>query len=78
MPQRDANFGIGALAAAVTTPAKDTLAIYGASDCAVTANGGDYTVHGVIGVDPDGNMYVLDLCENKPPQTSGLRLSATW
>jgi predicted phage terminase large subunit-like protein len=45
----------------VTIPAKDTLAIYGASDYAVTADGGDYTVHGVIGVDPDGNMYVLDL-----------------
>jgi len=36
------------------------LRIYGASDYAVTANGGDYTVHGVIGIDPDDNMYVLD------------------
>jgi predicted phage terminase large subunit-like protein len=33
---------------------------YGASDYAVTADGGDYTVHGVIGVDPDDNIYVLD------------------
>lgn len=45
----------------VTVPAKDTLAIYGASDYAVTADGGDYTVHVVVGVDPDGHMYLLDM-----------------
>ncbi len=33
---------------------------YGASDYAVTDEGGDYTVHGVIGVDPDDNIYILD------------------
>ena len=33
---------------------------YGASDYAVTADGGDYTCHGVIGVDPDDDIYVLD------------------
>jgi predicted phage terminase large subunit-like protein len=37
-----------------------TLRTYGASDYAVTEEGGDYTVHGVIGVDPDDNIYVLD------------------
>jgi predicted phage terminase large subunit-like protein len=37
-----------------------TLALYGASDYAVTAGGGDYTVHGVIGVDAEDNIYVLD------------------
>lgn len=37
-----------------------TLRTYGASDYAVTAQGGDYTVHGVIGVDPQDNIYVLD------------------
>lgn len=42
-------------------PAIETLRIYGASDYAVTSNGGDYTVHGVIGVDPEGRMYLLDL-----------------
>jgi len=42
-------------------PAKATLAIYGASDYAVTADAGDYTVHVVVGVDPDGHMYLLDL-----------------
>lgn len=37
------------------------LRTYGASDYAVTAKGGDYTVHAVIGVDPDDNIYVLDV-----------------
>lgn len=37
------------------------LRTYGASDYAVTAKGGDYTVHAVIGVDPDDNIYVLDM-----------------
>lgn len=37
------------------------LRIYGASDYAVTADGGDYTVHLVAGVDPDDNIYVLDI-----------------
>lgn len=38
-----------------------TLRIYGASDYAVTAGGGDYTVHIVVGMDPLGRMYLLDL-----------------
>ena len=37
------------------------LRIYGASDYAVTDAGGDYTVHIVIGIDPDDNIYVLEL-----------------
>ena len=37
-----------------------TLRTYGASDYAVTSQGGDYTVHGVIGVDPSDNIYLLD------------------
>jgi hypothetical protein len=44
-----------------TMPARETLKIYGASDYAVTANGGDYTVHIVVGVDPEWRIYVLDL-----------------
>jgi hypothetical protein len=39
----------------------DALRIYGGSDYAVTADGGDFTVHVVIGLDPDGRMYVLDV-----------------
>jgi predicted phage terminase large subunit-like protein len=42
-------------------PDLKTLRVYGASDYAVTADGGDYTVHVVVGLDPDGKMYLLDL-----------------
>lgn len=42
-------------------PPRETMAIYGGSDYAVTADGGDYTVHAVVGVGHDGRMYLLDL-----------------
>src|SRR6516162_6810231 len=42
-------------------PPRETLNIYGGSDYAVTSDGGDYTVHVVIGVDPENRMYLLDL-----------------
>ncbi len=42
-------------------PDKSTLMVYGGSDYAVTADGGDYTVHAIVGVDHDGRMYLLDL-----------------
>lgn len=45
----------------LTTPDKRNLHIYGGSDYAVTADGGDFTVHVVVGVDPEGRMYLLDL-----------------
>jgi predicted phage terminase large subunit-like protein len=37
------------------------LRFYGSSDYAVTAKGGDFTVHAVAGVDPDDNLYVADI-----------------
>lgn len=37
------------------------LQMYGASDYAVTADGGDYTVHMVAGLDPNDDLYILDL-----------------
>jgi predicted phage terminase large subunit-like protein len=43
-----------------TLPPRETLRIYGGSDYAVTADGGDYTVHFVVGLDPEGRMYLLD------------------
>lgn len=43
-----------------TAPALATMRVYGASDYAVTSSGGDYTVHGVVGLDPSDNIYVLD------------------
>lgn len=36
------------------------LRMYGASDYAVTDGGGDYTEHGVFGVDQAQNVYVVD------------------
>lgn len=42
-------------------PNLETLTIYGASDYAVTDNGGDYTVHIVVGVDPNDRIFLLDL-----------------
>ena len=38
----------------------EELTYWGASDYAVTANGGDYTVHGVAGVDRLMNLYIID------------------
>jgi predicted phage terminase large subunit-like protein len=34
---------------------------YGSSDFAVTKGGGDFTVHCVIGIDPEGRMHLVDL-----------------
>jgi predicted phage terminase large subunit-like protein len=36
------------------------LRIYGASDFAVTDGGGDFTEHGVFGLDPNDDLYILD------------------
>jgi len=37
------------------------LHIYGASDYAVSGSGGDFTVHIVGGVDPNDDLYILDV-----------------
>lgn len=42
-------------------PDRSTLTVYGASDYAVTADGGDYTVHIVVGIDAEGKLWLLDL-----------------
>lgn len=44
-----------------TAPVRSTLRIYGGSDYAVTSDGGDWTCHVVIGIDPTGHMYLMDL-----------------
>ena len=36
------------------------LRMYGASDYAVTDGGGDFTEHGVVGVDGSNNIYIVD------------------
>jgi predicted phage terminase large subunit-like protein len=45
----------------VTAPDLKTLVTYGGSDFAVTSNGGDYTCHVVIGIDPEDRLWLLDL-----------------
>jgi predicted phage terminase large subunit-like protein len=42
-------------------PHSSTLRVYGGSDYAVTADGGDYTVHAVVGIDHLNNLYLLDV-----------------
>lgn len=42
-------------------PPRDSLRVYGGSDYAVTSDGGDYTVHVVVGMDADGRLWLLDL-----------------
>jgi hypothetical protein len=42
-------------------PPRDTMRVYGGSDYAVTAGGGDYTVHAVVGLDSDDRPWLLDL-----------------
>ena len=42
-------------------PPRETLTIYGASDYAVTEGAGDYSVHIIVGVDPEARIYLLDL-----------------
>jgi len=52
-------------------PPMATLRVYGGSDYATTADGGDYTVHVVVGVDPEDRIYLLHVWRE---QTS----SAVW
>lgn len=56
-------------------PTRDALRIYGASDYAVTSDGGDFTVHVVVGLDPDGRLYVLDLWRG---QTNSAEWIEAW
>jgi predicted phage terminase large subunit-like protein len=45
----------------IKTPPLETMRVYGGSDYAVTEDGGDYTVHAVVGIDPSDRMYLLDI-----------------
>jgi predicted phage terminase large subunit-like protein len=56
-------------------PAKDALRVFGGSDYAVTADGGDYTVHAVVGLDYDNKPYLLDLWRHR---TSSDAWIAAW
>jgi predicted phage terminase large subunit-like protein len=59
----------------VTAPDIKTLNIYGGSDFAVTSNGGDYTVHMVVGIDPENKPWLLDLWRG---QTASDKWIETW
>lgn len=50
------------------------LRYYGASDYAVTADGGDYTVHIVVGVDPNDDVYVIDLWRDRTDSLTWVEL----
>jgi predicted phage terminase large subunit-like protein len=58
------------------------LEYYGASDYAVTENGGDWTVHGLFGVDKSGDIYVVDWWRQRAPSNvwvdSFLSMCADW
>ena len=51
------------------------LRIFGASDYAVSADAGDYTVHLVAGVDDDDDIYLLDMWRG---QTDALEWVESW
>lgn len=46
---------------ALSPPRREDMRVYGGSDYAVTSNDGDWTVHAVIGVDPDSRLWLLDI-----------------
>lgn len=56
-------------------PDRKTLAIYGGSDYAVSADKGDYTVHAVVGIDPQDRMWLLDLWRS---QSASDRWVESW
>jgi predicted phage terminase large subunit-like protein len=60
-PEEGDYFKSGWLKSVDRLPDLATMRVYGGSDYAVTADGGDYTVHAVVGIDPGGKMYLLDL-----------------
>jgi predicted phage terminase large subunit-like protein len=49
-------------------PAREQIHVYGASDYAVSAGRGDWTVHVVVGLDTTGQLYLLD-CWRKQAST---------
>ncbi len=61
VPDGGAYFQKDWLRPTATSPLREKLNIYGASDYAVTRNGGDYTVHVVVGINSAGEMHLLDL-----------------
>lgn len=61
VPDTGGYFESAWLHSADSVPERATMRVYGGSDYAVTANGGDYTVHVVVGMDPNGRLWLLDI-----------------
>ena len=59
-------------------PARDQMNIFGASDYAVSAGKGDFTVHVIVGLDQDGTLYLLDFIARKPTPRRRWMHSSTW
>lgn len=51
------------------------LKIYGASDFAVTDKGGDFTEHGVVGMDSDGNLWFIDWLSGQTEVDDGVEMA---
>ena len=79
--EADAFFRPDMLKRYVSAPPREQLNIYCASDFA-TGRGDDYTVHGVVGVDADDNIYVLDVWRSKSTSdvwiAKALDIAAEW
>jgi predicted phage terminase large subunit-like protein len=60
-PEEGDYFKSGWIVPVQSLPPLSEMRVYGGSDYAVTSGGGDYTVHAVVGLDADENMYLLDI-----------------
>lgn len=54
----------------------DSLRIYGASDYAMTSGSGDFTVHGIGGVDANDDLYLLDWFRKQVNTLNGVEVWA--
>ena len=59
-------------------PPRETLRIYGASDMRRDRERGDFTVHIVVGVDPEWRIYVLDLWRAQSSSADWVERSVIW
>lgn len=75
VPETGGYFDAAWLRPVPTLPPRSSLRVFMGSDYAVTSNGGDYTVHCVVGVDSDDRMYLLDVWRG---QTSSDIWVETW
>jgi hypothetical protein len=71
-PDTGTYFSRESLRPANSIPRREDMRIYGGSDYAVTANDGDWTVHIVVGVDPDSRLWLLDLWRGQTASDAGV------